>query len=120
MNIISTGNAPIKALGVDVVLTYVRSNAEVADDGVNYADEVETSFSSRAMIKPGVPETLRAEVAGDRWDDYFSFWVDADLASSINGRDVNLRRISRGSDSYKVTTIRDWGESFMCIGERAE
>lgn len=114
---ISTGNIPIKVLGEPVTLTY-EAPGGVAADGISYADDQRTVLPARALVTPGVPENLRPEVAGERWDDYFTFYVDASVVTAVNGADVRLLDIERSGVSYKVTTIRDWGSSFMCIGER--
>lgn len=114
---ISTGNMPIKVFGEPISLTY-EAPGGVAADNISYADDRSTPFPARAVIVPGVPESLQTEVSGERWDDYFTFYIDASIATGINGADVRLLEVVRGSETYKVTNIRDWGESFIAIGQR--
>lgn len=109
-----TDNLPIRVFGEPVVLRYMQHGV-IASDGISYAAAAPVDTDAVAVVTPGVPERLQPEIAGDRWDDYFTFHVGSGL--DRDSGDL-LSVVARGSE-FKVTLLRDWGDhSFLCVGEK--
>lgn len=112
---IGVGNLPIRVFGQSVRLVYRSGESQVASNGVDFEAPSMSSVDAVAVVTPGVPETLRVDESADRWVDPFTFYVDGSVEDA-EGRP--LVEIGRASTSFKVSTIRDWGASFVCVGER--